>query len=134
MRGRWCGGRRVERTKRNHLWLAFEREGGGGGGSQVETAEMNHLRLVFGREGGGGGGSQVKTPKKTTFGLRLDAREVVVVGVGLKQREKPPLAHVWMQGRWWWWELHRNYDSNHLRLAFGCKGGDGGGQPGCNRH
>jgi hypothetical protein len=65
----------------------FEREGGGGGGSQVETAEMNHLWLAFGCKGGGGGGSRVETPKKTTSGSRLDAREVVVVGVASKQRQ-----------------------------------------------
>jgi len=43
--------------------------------------EKNHLRLAFGREGGGGGGRPVETPKKTTSGSRLDVREVVVVAV-----------------------------------------------------
>ena len=39
-----------------------------GGGSRVETAEKNHLRLAFGREGGDGGGRRVETPKLTTSG------------------------------------------------------------------
>ena len=39
-----------------------------GGGSRVETAEKNHLRLAFGREGGDGGGRRVETPKITTSG------------------------------------------------------------------
>ena len=42
--------------------------------------------------------------KTTTSGSRLDAREVVVVGVALKR------------------------DINHLRLAFGREGGGGGGR------
>ena len=89
---------------------------------------MNHLRLAFGREGGGGGGSRVETPKKTTSGSRLDAREVVVVGVGLKQREKSPPAHVWTRGRWRWWEARRNGEMNHLQLAFRHEGDGGGGR------
>ena len=44
------------------------------------------------------------TPKKTTSGSRLDAREVVVVGVALKRRKQPPPARVWMRGRWWSWQ------------------------------
>ena len=35
----------------------------------------------------GGGGSHVETTKMTTSDLRLDAREVVVVGVALKRRK-----------------------------------------------
>jgi len=42
-------------------------------------AEKNHLWLVFGCEGGGGGGSRIKMLKSTTSGLCLDMREVVVV-------------------------------------------------------
>jgi len=49
------------------------------------NAEKNHLQLAFGREGGGGGGRRVETPNKTTPGSRLDAREVVVVGGVLKE-------------------------------------------------
>jgi len=41
--------------------------------------QKNHLWLAFGCEGGGGGGRQVERPKKTTSGSCLDAREVVVV-------------------------------------------------------
>jgi len=90
-----------------------------GGGSRVETAEKNHLQLAFGREGGDGGGRRVETPKITTSTSRLDAREVVVVGevsegrknhlrlafgceggggggVTSKLRKDPPPARVWM--------------------------------------
>jgi len=67
--------------------------------------ENDHLWLAFGCEGGGGGGSRVETTKMTTSGSYLDAREVVVVGDGLKERKK-----------------------NHLWLAFGCEGGGGGGR------
>jgi len=87
--------------------------------------ENDHLRLAFGCEGGGGGGRRVETPKKTTSGLRLNAREVEVVGGVLEERKWPPPARVWMWGRWWW-EAHRNCEMNHLQLAFQCEG-DGGG-------
>jgi len=48
------------------------------------NAEKNHLWLAFGGERGGGGGRHVKMPKNTTSGSHLDAREVVVVGFVLK--------------------------------------------------
>ena len=127
-----CGGsgRCLEIAEKDHLWLAFGREGGGGGGSRVERSKIttsssrldarevvvvadgrndeknhlqlaferegggvvaggrhsrrNHLQLAFGRKGGGSGGRRVERTKKTTSGSRLNAREVVVVGVGLK--------------------------------------------------
>jgi len=41
---------------------------------------MDHVQLTFEHEGGGSGGDRVKMLKKTTSSLRLDAREVVVVG------------------------------------------------------
>jgi len=58
----------------------------GSGGRCLEIAEKDHLRLAFGREGGGGG-YRVETPILTTSGSRLDAREVVVVGVASKGRK-----------------------------------------------
>ena len=44
-----------------------------------KTTEKDHLWLAFGCEDGGGGGSHVETPKNTTSSSHLDAREVVVV-------------------------------------------------------
>jgi len=41
-------------------------------------------------------------------------------------RKWPPLARIWMWGRWWWWEACWNAENNHLWLTFGCKGGGGG--------
>jgi len=64
------------------------------------STEKHHLQLMFGRKGGGGG-SCVKTPKKTISSLHLDAREM---GVMSKEWNKPPLALIWMWGRWWWWK------------------------------
>jgi len=75
------GGNHVETTKKNYPWLVFGCEGGGGGGSHVEMMKKNYPRLAFGCEGGGGGGSHVEMMKMTTSGSRLDAREVVVMGV-----------------------------------------------------
>ena len=68
----------------------------GGGG-----VKMIHLQLAFGSEGGGSGGSSVETTEKSTSGSRLDAREVEAVAVALKPLKSPPLARIWMQGRWW---------------------------------
>ena len=120
----------AQARQKNHLWLAFGREGGGSGGRRVEMAEMDHLRLAFGREGGGGGGTGSRIDEKTTSGSHLDAREVVVVGDVLKERKTPPPARNWMRGRWWWWVTCRKNEKNHLRLAFGRKGGGGGGSLG----
>ena len=75
------GGNHVETMKKNYPQLVFGCKGGGGGGSCVETMKKNYPRLAFGCEGGGGGGSHVETTKMTTSGLRLDVREVVVMGV-----------------------------------------------------
>ena len=44
-----------------------------------------------------------------------------------KCQKKPPPAHVWMQGRWLWWESGRKNEKDHLQLAFGREGGGGGG-------
>jgi len=74
---------------------------------------MDHPRLVFGRKGGGGGGIRVERLEITTSGSRLDAREVVVVGVTSKRRNQPPPARVWTRGRWQWWQ--------GLRVSF-CPG------------
>ena len=63
--------------------------------------------------------------KKTTSGSRLEAREVVVVGGMSKCRKTPPLARIWMRGRWWWWDLCWNAEKGHLWLVFGCEGGGG---------
>jgi hypothetical protein len=46
-----------------------------------QNSRKNHLQLAFEREGGGGGGGRVE---RTTSGSRLDARKVVVVGDGSK--------------------------------------------------
>ena len=43
---------------------------------------------MFGCEGGGGGGRRIKTDKRTTSGLRLDAREVMVVVEASKLEKK----------------------------------------------
>jgi len=91
------------------------------------NSRKNHLRLAFEREGGGGGGGRVERSKKTTSRSRLDAREVVVMGDGSKRRNGPPPARVWTRGRWWRWEACWKNENNHLRLAFGCEGGGGGG-------
>jgi hypothetical protein len=56
-----------------------------------QNSRKNHLQLAFEREGGGGGGGRVE---RTTSGSRLDARKVVVVGDGSKRRKKPPPAHL----------------------------------------
>ena len=69
----------------------------------------------------------LKPPKSTTSGSHLEAREVVVVGVASKRWKEPPPARVWTRGRWWWWGSRRNAEMDHLRLAFGSEGGDGGG-------
>jgi len=58
--------------------LGYERDDGAG--RCIKTDEKNHLWLTFGCERGGGGGSCVEMMKRTTSGLHLDAREVVVVG------------------------------------------------------
>jgi hypothetical protein len=63
----------------------------------------------------------------TTSGSRLDAREVVVVGVASKRRkEPPPLAF----GREGGGGAGNRVETNHLRLAFACEGGGGGGSLG----
>jgi len=77
-------------------------------GSRLDAREVvvaadvskHHIRLAFGREGGGGAG-------------RCVASHV------LQARKKPPLARVWMRGRWQWLQTCRT-------LAFGCEGGSGG--------
>jgi len=56
----------------------------------------------------------LKPLKSTTSGLRLEAREVVVVGVASKRWKEPPPARVWTRGRWWWWQ--------GLQMSF-CPGG-----------
>jgi len=128
----WMWGRWWWESRRNdendHLRLAFGCEGGGGGGSHVETTKMttsgSHLdarEVVVVGDGS-------KERKKTTSGLHLDAREVVVVGDGSKCQKKPPLARVWTRGRWRWWEACWKNENDHLRLAFECKGGGGGGR------
>ena len=121
----------------------FEHEGGGGGscvemmkwttsGSHLDVRwrwqlcrnnEKNHLRLAFGHEGGGGGAEALEGQKKTTSSSCLDVREVAEASERCKQ---PPLAHVWMRGRWWRWQSRRNDEKNHLWLMFGHKGGGGG--------
>ena len=53
-----------------------------------------------------------------------------MVGDVAKASKTPPLARVWMRGRWWWQETCRNVEKNHLRLVFGCEGGGGGGRHG----
>jgi len=61
-----------QNSRKNHLRLVFECEGGGGGGRSVESTKKNHLRLAFGCKGGGGDGRRVKRTKKNhlqlTFG------------------------------------------------------------------
>jgi len=84
------------------------------------NAEKNHLQLAFGREGGGGGGSRVETTKSTTSGSRLDAREVVVVVVASKCRKAPPPARVWTRGRWWW----QGFGCRHGFAVSFCPGGE----------
>jgi len=65
--------------------------------------------------------------KMTTSGSRLDAREVVVVGVASKrQKEPPPLAFGCEGGG----GAGNCVETNHLRLAFALKGGGGGGSLG----
>ena len=68
----------------------------------------------------------LKLPKRTTSSLRLDVREVVVVGGTSKWQNEPPLACVSKRGRWWWWEACRNNEMDLLRLAFECEEGGGG--------
>ena len=70
----------------------------------------------------------LKPLKRTTSGLRLDAREVVVVGGMSKWQNEPPPACVSKRGRWWWWEACRNNEMDLLWLAFRRKGGGGGGK------
>jgi len=60
-------------SRKNHLWLAFECEGGGGGRS-VESTKKTHLRLVFGCEGGGGDGRRVKRMKKNHLRLMFGCK------------------------------------------------------------
>ena len=43
-----------------------------------------------------GGGRVIKKSKKSTSGLHLDVREVVLVGDPLNSPKSPPLARVWM--------------------------------------
>jgi len=73
MRGRWWWWETGRNTKKNHLWLAFECEGGGGGGRRVGRTKM------------------------TTFGSRLNAREVV-------EWAEVPQAGCWLE------EAGRNAD------------------------
>ena len=49
-------------------------------------------------------GRHVGRMKMTTSSSCWDMREVVVVGVTLKWQKWPPLAHIRMWGRWWWWQ------------------------------
>ena len=92
--------------EKNHLQLAFGHEGGGGGGTggRIDEKTTSGLRLDAREEVVVGDVS--KERKITTYSLRLDAREVVVVCDMSKERKKPPPARVWMQGRWWWWVTH----------------------------
>ena len=102
------------------------------------------------RKGGGAGGRCIEKPEKSTSNPHLgarevvvadasklvkippsahvwDVREVVVVADVLKTEKRPPPACVWTQGRWWSWQTHQKAKKNHLRLAFGLKGGGGNG-------
>ena len=100
MQGRWLWWEMCWNGEKNHLWLTFGCEGGGSGGRWVKTPKRNHLRLMFGHEGDGCGGSQVEGTKKTTSGLCLDAREVVVVGVVSKEWKRPPPANTYYSSRY----------------------------------
>jgi hypothetical protein len=85
MRGWWCGCRHVET---NHLWLAFECEGGGVVAGPPKS-QRTRLRLAFGPKGGGSGGKRVEVSKKSTSGSYLDAREEVVVANASKSSKRP---------------------------------------------
>ena len=115
--------------KKDHLWLTFRHEGGGGHGSRVENQKKTTSGLCLDAREVVVVADMSKVEKKTTSGLRLHAREVVVV-LALKVEKKPPPARVCMRGRWWWWQSCRNRRKDHLQLAFGCKGGGGGGTVG----
>ena len=75
----------VKMPKKKHLWLTFEREGGGSNGSSFKTAEKStsssHLdaRKVVtggGARHGGSSGSGIETIEKSTSSSCLDAREI----------------------------------------------------------
>ena len=51
-----------------------------------------------------------------------------VVADTSKRRKFPPPARVWMQGRWWGRQTHRNIEEIHPQLAFGCEGGGSSGR------
>jgi len=65
--------------------------------------------------------------KMTTSGLRLDAREVVVVGVTSNQRKEPPPLTFGCERSG---GAGNHVEMNHLQLAFKCEGGGGGGSLG----
>ena len=96
----WC----VERTKKTASGSRLDaREAVVVVGDVSKVRKKNHLQLAFGREGGGDGGWRVETMKRTkntTSGSRLDAREAVVVGDMSKVQKKLPPARIWMRGRW----------------------------------
>jgi len=72
-------------------------------------------------------GATSKPPKMTTSSSHLDAREVAVVGGTSKWRNEPPPARIWTRGRWWWWDMCQNAKMGHVQLAFGREGGGSGG-------
>jgi len=77
---------------------------------------------------GGGVGNPAGSPKNITSGSCLDAREVVVVAAG-EMDVKHHLQFVFEhEERWWCWESCQKPEKHHLRLAFGCEGGGGGGR------
>ena len=63
------------------------------------VASKFYLQLAFGCEGGGSSGSGVETIERSSSGMHLDTREVVVVADVLKRKKGPPPARIKMRGR-----------------------------------
>jgi len=66
MQGRWWWWQMVETTKKNHLQLAIECDGGGVVAGSRNNGR-NHLQLAFGHEGGGDGGTGSRKDQKTAL-------------------------------------------------------------------
>jgi len=84
------GGRHIETTEKNHLWLKLGCEGGGGGVRVVKTA----LQFAFGCKGSGSKGRRIETTKKNHLRLAFESEGggcgsiLCVTGISSKLRKK----------------------------------------------